>query len=153
MALCVCGCGQKVKFGRGYLNTRGAELRVVSDFAMLVHEALALRPIPNTSPTELVAVRSRIVSLADRCKHYSDALHDYSVGSTTEGAVSDVLNNRPKVFDDELSLIDIACHAGCFCLLNESLSESDFLREFDKFSSQQRVKANRSLDLARKMGN
>jgi hypothetical protein len=153
MALCVCGCGQKVKFGRGYLNTRSLELRVVSNFAMLVHAALARRPIPNTPPTELVAVRSNIDLLAARNSYYSVALHDYSVGSKTEIAVSDVLNNRQNVFNDELLLIDAACYSSSFCLLNGSLSKSDFLREVDKFSSTQRVKVKMSFNTVRMTGN
>ena len=153
MALCVCGCRQKVKFGRGYLNARSAELRVVSDFAMLVHEALALRPIPNTPPNELTAVRSNIVLLAARNSYYAVALHDYSVGSKTEIAVSDVLNNRQNVFNDELLLIDTACYSSSFCLLNGSLSKNDFLREVDKFSSTQRVKVKMSFNNVRMTGN
>jgi hypothetical protein len=153
MALCVCGCEQKVKFGRGYLNARSAELRVARDFGILVYEALALRPLPNTPPSELEDVRSIIFSLAARCKYYSDALHDYSVGSETEIAVYDVLNNRPKVFNDELSLIDTACYSSVFCLLNESLSKRDFLREVEKFSSTQRVKVKTTFNTVRMTAN
>jgi len=149
--LCSCGCEQKVKFGRRYFNSRSADLRAVKELGMLVHSALTMRPIPNTPQHELDKVRLRISSLAADCLFYSNALHDYSIGLAGKHAVSNVLSNRPKVFSDELTLIDATCYSASFCLLNGSMSNEQFLQQVEKFSDKQKMKVKQSFDLVRRM--
>lgn len=120
---------------------------------MLVHSALTMRPIPNTPHHELEKVRLRISSLASDCLFYSNALHDYSIGLAGKHAVANVLSNRPKVFSDELALIDATCYSVSFCLLNGSMSNEDFLQQVEKFSKKQRMKLKQSFDLVRRMAN
>lgn len=151
MGMCSCGCGEKVKFGRGYLNSRSDELRVVSRFGTLVEQKLTERPIPNTPQRELEGVRKQIIHLTTLCRLYSGKLHDYSVGATSEREASEVLSNRLTVFRDETSLIDVVCYSACFCLLNGSLSDTEFLQEIEKLSSNQRVKAKSSMNIVRAM--
>lgn len=151
MASCACGCQRKVKFGRGYLNTRGVELQVVSGFGLLVEQTLPLRPLPNTPPDELERVRHHLKGIAVMCLGYAGILHDYSVGLTTDASNSHVLNNRQQVFNDETALIDAICYCAAHCLLNGSLSSNDFLAEIKKLSPGQRTKAQSSMNLVRQM--
>jgi hypothetical protein len=151
VAACACGCRQKVKFGRGYLNSRGVELKVVSGFGFLVEQKLAMRPIPNTPPEELDRVRNLLKGLSIMCLTYSGTIHDYSLGLVSESSASSVLNNRQRVFNDETALIEAICYSAAFCLFNGSLSESEFRSEVGKLSSGQRTKAQVSMRFVRQM--
>lgn len=151
MANCVCGCGKKVKFGRGYLNTRSSELKVLSDFGALVRERMTQREIPNTPTEELEKVRNHLGALATFCVHYSVSLHGYSIGQLEESEVSQVLQSRALVFEHESSLIDTALYVACFCLFNGSLSRDEFVSRVGEFSKAQNVKAKMTLSKLRSM--
>lgn len=153
MAICNCGCGLKVKFGRGYLNSRSLELRAISEFGFLIEQTLPTRPIPNTPSSERDRVRNHLKGLAVFCLAYSDSLHSYSLGHTSESQSSDVLGNRQKVFNDEVALIDAVCYCSAFCLLNGSLTENEFRAEVQKLSTGQRAKVRISMNLVRQMAN
>jgi len=151
MANCACGCGKKVKFGRGYLNTRSSELKIVSDFGTLVRERMTQREIPNTPSEELEKFRSNLGALATFCFHYSVSLHGYSIGQLEESEVSQVLQSRALVFEQEILLIDTALYVAVFCLLNGSLTKSEFLSEIQRFSKAQHLKAKTTLAKLRSM--
>lgn len=146
MPVCNCGCGRKVKFGRGYLNNRSKELRVAAELGIAIFvelgKAEGRERIPEKLKVALAAIfPDRLSSIARLCSDQAEKTHSYSVGLATESEMPD----RRNVFNSEVELLRLIGIGGGICVEIGRYSESGMTERLGQLSSVQRNKMYESL--------
>jgi hypothetical protein len=143
MAKCSCGCGQKVRFGRSYLNQRSKELGAIARLGFEVGKRLG----QNSDDQEGIGqhpLRNSLNGGAAICLHDSCILHNFSTGKVA----GEKMPSRVAAWENERLLIANVSIGIAEGRLGRIRSESDLSGFIAALSKSQKKKLEAGLKVA-----